>query len=733
MKNNQRFQKNIRIEIIGLLLLAVALLLALCLLNPAVGIISKYINIVLKALSGEGRFLFPVALGTAGVYLLLDKEQKKGTGNFKGFLLLLIVGLSLLHIPIPLDYAFPAGLKGDGGGMVGAIFSYVLQKSFGLTGTYIILVTIFIVGILILTNKSLILLFSYIYKMIKQYVKKLIIGFNAFLSLKCTNDKSNKKKDEAAYNYELIESTQEEQAAGLEYVYENEENTEPDYSFLSLKNEHENNQKESVDKTINHNESDIYECPPVSLLDSPAKKGESKTGTNISQYVRKLESTLHSFGIKAKVNKVAQGPSITRFEIQPPPGIKVSRIVNLADDIALGMAAPGVRIEAPVPGKAVMGIEVPNKEISMVYFRELIESPVFYQASSKLTLVLGKDVTGNFVGADLQKMPHLLIAGATGAGKSVCLNTIIASILFKAAPSEVKFLIIDPKMVELATFNGIPHLVSPVVVDPKKAATLLRWAVSEMEKRYEIFANSGVRDIFRYNKLINENKLEDVSLPLIVIIIDELSDLMMVAPAEVEDAICRLAQMSRAAGMHLVIATQRPSVDVITGLIKANIPSRISFAVSSGIDSRTVMDMSGAEKLMGKGDMLFYPVGKIKPLRVQGAYLTDHEVEKLVDHLKKQAVPNYEEKFDECESIDHQSQLEDVLLPRALRIILDSGQASISMLQRRLQVGYSRAARLIDIMERKGFVGGFEGNKPRTVIITRDQFEKTYNDDYGEN
>ncbi|HHW44566.1 MAG TPA: DNA translocase FtsK, partial [Desulfotomaculum sp.] len=473
-----------------------------------------------------------------------------------------------------------------------------------------------------------------------------------------------------------------------------------------------------------------YQPPPLYLLAKPAGARGNKNNRDIAENVRVLEETLHSFGVKARVTQVSRGPAITRYEIQPSPGIKVSRIVGLADDIALSMAAPDVRIEAPIPGKAAVGIEVPNREIAMVFLRELLETVEFQQAASRLTVALGKDIAGNPVLADLAQMPHLLIAGATGSGKSVCLNTIIASILFKARPEEVKFLIIDPKMVELATYNGIPHLVSPVVTDPKKAATSLRWAVKEMERRYSLFASAGVRDITRYNDLFRNqvpSPAEEGPLPLIVLIIDELADLMMIAPADVEDAVCRLAQMARAAGIHLVVATQRPSVDVITGLIKANIPSRISFAVSSQIDSRTILDMAGAEKLLGKGDMLFFPVGAPKPLRVQGAFLSDREVENLVSFLKGQARPRYDERFlvEEVRAETHQEP-EDELLPRAVEIFIKTGHASISLLQRRLHVGYARAARLIDIMERKGIVGGYEGSKPRPVLISLEQYEQTF-------
>jgi S-DNA-T family DNA segregation ATPase FtsK/SpoIIIE len=470
-----------------------------------------------------------------------------------------------------------------------------------------------------------------------------------------------------------------------------------------------------------------YKLPPLAMLSRPARGRNVRNNKDISENIKILEETLENFGVRARVTQVSKGPAITRYEIQPPPGIKVSRIVGLADDIALSMASPDVRIEAPIPGKAAVGIEVPNVEITMVHLRELLEAEQFRESSAKLTVVLGKDIAGNPILADLTRMPHLLIAGATGAGKSVCLNTIISGILFKATPDEVKFLIIDPKMVELTTYNGIPHFISPVVTDPKKAATALRWAVKEMEYRYELFAAAGVRDITRYNNTRGRRDTAGDPLPYIVVIIDELADLMMVAPADVEDSICRLAQMARAAGMHLVIATQRPSVDVITGLIKANIPSRISFAVSSQVDSRTILDMGGAEKLLGKGDMLFFPVGAPKPIRVQGAYLSDREVEALVGFWKKQAEPIYDQTvIGELQKMNQEDNHDDELLPRAVELFIESGHASISLLQRRLHIGYARAARLVDIMERRGIVGGFEGSKPRAVLMTLEQFETSF-------
>ncbi|HBR02567.1 MAG TPA: cell division protein FtsK [Ruminiclostridium sp.] len=473
-----------------------------------------------------------------------------------------------------------------------------------------------------------------------------------------------------------------------------------------------------------------YIYPPIELL-SKSSEGErnmNRIRNAAVENAKKLETTLESFGIGAKVINVSVGPAFTRYELQPAPGIKVSRIVNLTDDIALNLASTGVRIEAPIPGKAAIGVEVPNKEVAPISLRSVLESKEFKTHSSKLSVALGKDISGENVVIDLAKMPHVLIAGATGSGKSVCINSIIVSLLYKASPEEVKLLMVDPKVVELGVYNGIPHLLIPVVTDPNKAAGALRWAVSEMTTRYKLFADRGVRDLMGYNSSIEEEG-EGLKLPEIVIIIDELADLMMVAPHDVEDSICRLAQMARAAGMHLVIATQRPSVNVITGVIKANIPSRIAFAVSSQVDSRTILDMAGAEKLLGKGDMLYYPVGIPKPIRVKGAFLTDKEVELAVDFVKNQIRAHYDQEIieninDNVKNDDEGTSEYDELLSQAIEAVIDCGQASVSFIQRKFKVGYARAGRIIDQMAERNIISGYEGSKPRHVLISRERWEE---------
>lgn len=482
----------------------------------------------------------------------------------------------------------------------------------------------------------------------------------------------------------------------------------------------------SKDGQIHRSYDRPYHFPSLDIL---AKgKGSQNNGEEVAQNAMMLEHVLSDFGITAKVVNATQGPTVTRYEIEPAPGVKVSRIVNLTDDIALNLAAQHIRMEAPIPGKSAIGIEVPNKTTEAVHLRDVLDCSDFKDARGGIPVGLGKDIAGKPVITDLAKMPHLLVAGTTGSGKSVCVNTLISSILFSRKPDEVKLLLIDPKMVELSIYNGIPHLMAPVVTDMKKAAAVLRWAVREMEARYKAFAASGKRDIKSYNEAHPK-----AAMPLIVLIIDELADLMMTAPDDIEESISRLAQMARAAGIHMVLATQRPSVNVITGSIKANVPSRISFAVGSQIDSRTILDMAGAEKLLGKGDMLFTPIGANKPIRVQGAFISDDEVEKLVEFVKAQREPEYDntvtqevEKEAEKESSDANDVYRDELLERAVNLVMESGQASVSMLQRRFRIGYTRAARLVDTMEDLKIVGPSMGSKAREILMSPEQAKARY-------
>ena len=523
------------------------------------------------------------------------------------------------------------------------------------------------------------------------------------------------------------------------HLFGNKQEVEPDVLENNLFKQEEEQKQDKTKEVLQLEhamvvEDEHYEYPPLELLGKPPKKTLKGGAKALTDTATKLQKTLYSFGVSAKVENVSVGPAITRYELKPAEGVRVSKIANLADDIALNLAAETIRIEAPIPGKQAVGIEVPNKEKEAVHLREVLGSDEFKESDSKLTVALGKDVAGNIQLADIAKMPHVLIAGSTGSGKSVCINSIITSIIYKSKPSEVKMVMVDPKVVELSVYNGIPHLLIPVVTDPKKAAGALAWAVQEMDNRYNLFAQKGVRDLKGYNKAI-EKEEGTGKLPQIVIIVDELADLMMIAAKDVEESICRLAQKARAAGMHLVIATQRPSVDVITGLIKANVPSRIAFAVSSQVDSRTILDSVGAEKLLGKGDMLFFPSGAPKPMRVQGAFVSDEEVEKIVDFIKQNGTATYSE--DILETIENGNKTDkeimaeseqedetDPLLSEAIQTVVETGQASTSFIQRRFKVGYARAGRIIDQMEERGIISGYQGSKPREVLMTLEKLNE---------
>ncbi|PGW45496.1 DNA translocase FtsK, partial [Bacillus thuringiensis] len=480
------------------------------------------------------------------------------------------------------------------------------------------------------------------------------------------------------------------------------------------------NQRENDMRNVLHTPP-TYTVPPLALLSIPQQSALDNTEW-LDEQKELLDTTFNNFHVGAHVINVSQGPAVTRFEVQPDPGVKVNKITNLSDDIKLSLAAKDIRIEAPIPGKSAIGIEVPNKESKPVFLREILRSPVFTKSESPLTVALGLDISGDPIVTDIRKMPHGLIAGATGSGKSVCINAILTSILYKAKPHEVKLMLIDPKMVELAPYNSVPHLVAPVITDVKAATAALKWAVDEMERRYELFAHAGARDLTRYNTIVSERDIPGETLPYIVIVIDELADLMMVAPGDVEEAICRIAQKARACGIHLLVATQRPSVDVITGLIKSNIPTRIAFTVSSQVDSRTIIDIGGAEKLLGRGDMLFLGNGTSKPVRVQGVYVSDDEIEKTVDHVRKQMKPNYLFKQEDLLAKTEQAESEDELFFDACQFVVEQGGASTSSVQRKFRIGYNRAARLIEEMESQGIISEARGTKPRDVLISEDEF-----------
>ena len=709
--------------------------------GQAIGAFGRFLVRSLSGLFGKGKYVFLLVFGYLGFKTFQDYEKERLARMLIGFGIIFCVLLTLLHFPligVHRDFLplVKAGLAGDGGGLVGGTIAFVFDFCFGPYGSYIILAALGAAALLFIRNVS----FA---EVVKRWALKVggffgrlkheLVDF-LFYEVEPDEDNENLKKNALPESKPLIIDHMISTAdAKSELEASDEEGAHGPKKKEHTKKSDTASGHTAWDESLKKNgnsPSEDYEgfaLPPLELFKKPLQIKKSRIDKDITDKVRLLEQTLASFGVKVKVTQVSCGPAITRYEIQPAQGVKVSRIVSLADDIALSLAAPDVRIEAPIPGKAALGIEVPNKEVALVYFREVLESQEFTSVNYPLAVALGKDIAGNTVVANLRDMPHLLVAGATGSGKSVCMNTLISSLLFRNKPDQLKLMIIDPKMVELTNYNGIPHLISPVVTEPKKAATALRWIVKEMEHRYATFAKNGVRDIHRFNDLAGSNS-DFEPLPLIVVLIDELADLMMVAPTDVEDCICRLAQMARAAGIHLVVATQRPSVDVITGLIKANIPSRIAFSVSSQIDSRTILDVGGAEKLLGRGDMLFHPVGASKPIRVQGALISDKEVESLVNFLRNQGSPSYEDDLihTQKEVQEEEGDMHDDLLPNALELCIEQGHASISLIQRRLHIGYTRAARLIDLMEQSGYIGPYEGSKPRKMLLTRQQFEEMF-------
>ncbi|EID2622351.1 DNA translocase FtsK [Listeria monocytogenes] len=607
-----------------------------------------------------------------------------------------------------------------GGGMIGAAITSITYFLLDRLGTNLIAVLLIIYGFSLVSGISIRQFFSKIAEFVRYLFTKGKVATEKGKEVKAKRDK---KKAEKIVDFEpdevidVIEPLQEEK-------------TPPIISNFSSKVEQE---KAPVEEKISQKEQDlemfqqesfeneIYQLPPVDIL-APAKvTDQSKEYDQIKVNAKKLEDTFESFGVKAKITQVHLGPAVTKYEVQPSVGVKVSKIVSLSDDIALALAAKDIRIEAPIPGKSAIGIEVANQNVAMVSLREVLENNPKNNPDEKLQIALGRDISGEAMMANLDKMPHLLVAGATGSGKSVCINGIITSILLRAKPHEVKMMMIDPKMVELNVYNGIPHLLAPVVTNPKKAAQALQKVVAEMERRYDLFSHTGTRNMQGYNDYVKKhnelNEEKQPELPFIVVIVDELADLMMVASNDVEDAITRLAQMARAAGIHLIIATQRPSVDVITGVIKANIPSRIAFAVSSSIDSRTILDMGGAEKLLGRGDMLLLPVGSSKPTRIQGAFLSDAEVEDVVNYVISQQKAQYSEEMIPDDIPEVEGEVTDELYHEAVELVVEMQTASVSMLQRKFRIGYNRAARLIDEMEQRGVVGPHEGSKPRRVNV----------------
>lgn len=745
-------------EIMGLFLIVIGIVFFICLYSQRMGIVGSLIYKLFSVLSGSANFLIPLLLIFWGILFNIQATKIHMSRYISFSFVILLCILVFLDGSKEMDMTLIERIIKSteymditrSGGIIGAIFGFFSYKLLGSLGTYIIL--------------SLVIIAS-IYFMIRPNIEHIIMAFEDlgeyFEDKKLAREEKRYEKklklEEKEKKKELKESKKKEIKKVEEKELDNSEDLSEslvikDYSEDSIPEnkdfedvaytddieftndatiETQDAEEEVIDTIkddIEHKKEEefIYTYPDTALLDRIPSKGNFSKD-EVLEKGKIIENTMKNFGIDSKVVAINRGPVITSYELKPAPGIKLSRIVGLSDNIAMALASSDLRIEAPIPGKTVVGIEVPNKDKDSVALKELIESQEFKNSKSDIPLTLGKDVEGNILISGMEDMPHLLIAGATGSGKSVCINSIITSVIYKSSPKDVKLMLIDPKVVELSVYNGIPHLLIDVVTNPKKAAFALNWAVDEMEKRYEAFAENHVRDLKGYNKKMMAEGKEEEKLPKILIIVDELADLMMVASKEIEEYIARLAQKARAAGMHLILATQRPSVDVITGTIKANVPSRIAFAVASSVDSRTILDMGGAEKLLGKGDMLFYPSKYPKPKRIQGAFISDGEVERLVDFVKSNnEIKNKVESKIEQAIEDRKVKIDnekDPLFKEAVELVVNDEQASISYIQRKLKVGYSRAGRIVDQMEEMGIIGPHEGSKPRKLLKTKEELD----------
>jgi len=718
-------------DITGILLLALAIFVLVANLSSATGFIGFFlVKTFLRSILGVGVLVLPFFIAFYGLILLLRHEIKELTVRLLGLFILFLIYVAVAQFYSSNYFLDTKNIYLQGaGGMIGYGIHFVLTRSVGVWGAYIVLVALGLIGVLMTVNITFLNLLALFLHWLKPAENK--------------EDIKEKVKDKVPAKAETKVEVKKPVATQMPLLKEvipappvtKETKTQPviEFPFPKFETEAEPAVKEKTKPSEDSPGYSEYQLPSVDLLEDASSKDKQqveKLRETTELRKKLLEEALRSFGVGAHVVATFQGPAVTRYELQPEPGVKVSRIANLADDIALNLAAQGVRIEAPVPGKSVVGIEVPNATVTPVRLKEIVKTNEFINNPSKLLIAIGKDLAGQPVYGDLSKMPHLLIAGTTGSGKSVCINSIITSVLLKARPDEVRMLMIDPKMVELSIYDGIAHLLAPVVTDPRRAAaTLKEWVLREMERRYKIFHDAAVRNLQAYNRKVGAES----SLPYIMVIVDELADLMMAAATEVETAICRIAQMARATGIHLVIATQRPSVDVITGLIKANIPSRIAFAVATQIDSRVILDMSGAEKLLGRGDMLYNPIGAMKPQRLQGSFVSDKETEKIIKFVKDQAQPEYLEEIVELKAVTGSVKGEgegeggfgrDSLFGEVAKLIIESGQASTSYVQRKFRIGYNRAARLMDELEAAGIVSKPEGElKIRRILGSREQLK----------
>ena len=769
-KKNTNENSNNKTDIKGIILISLGLILALAIYTNFAGALSIFARKIIFNLIGILSLGLPIYLIYFGINLIKFKSNIKYARKIIGITVIyVIIGLFFATVKIQTvdSIGFSNTLRDilsyDGfnihGGLLCHIITYPLSMLVGFLGAYIFYITFAIISSVLLMDITLYEVYTEIvnkFKSRKKAIKKFrssnkkasspSIAIDDSSEDKFIKDINNKIKIlDFMRNSEIKDNV--DTLPEINIHISEEDNTLDEYNvelFNNIKHSSTKHNKgiteseknvvtKEIDTMLNtskENSIKIYTYPKLDLLNNNAKsKMKNEDKQDLFDNANKLEDTLMSFGVEAKVLQVTKGPSVTRFEIQPSPGVKVSKIVNLQDDIALGLAASAVRMEAPIPGKSAIGIEVPNKKQTPVFLREVLDSKEFQESTKKISFALGKDITGTCIVGDLSEMPHMLIAGATGSGKSVCINSLIVSLLYKYSPDEIKLLMIDPKVVELSIYNGIPHLLIPVVTEPKKAAGALNWAVNEMDKRYELFTKYKVKNIKSYNQQVDKGFISE-KLPYIVLIVDELADLMMTCPNDVEDYICRLAQKARAAGIHLIIATQRPSVDVITGVIKANIPSRISFAVSSGVDSRTILDQTGAEKLLGRGDMLYSPMGANKPLRIQGAFISEEEVENVVDFIKSsEDEVNYREEIIEhinnenLSSSSHSGDSEenDELLDEAIKLVVEYQQASTSFIQRKLRIGFNRASRIMEELEAKGIISERDGSKPRQVLIAKDE------------
>lgn len=784
-------------DVILLFVLAFCILLFLSYFHLA-GRVGEWIGSFMFGFFGMVSYVVPIALFFAVAFFLSNRGKSVAWVKVVSAIVFVIIlccfaSLAFLKKEVILQLGltqFYSYCQTDhlSGGLLGCLFSWIFLKSIGSAATWVLLIVLMIISVVLITEKSF-------FKGVKKGSESIYHSAKDDMQRRRERriEKAEQLRQYEAYQMEasnsgkvlrtdkkvsgvMVDTTlraEKQESDDIREITDSKKDDENRSDYYALKNDHSINirenddfvddyvddvipqksgkKKKGTDKTKQTADEEIvinkesvnpdgYRFPPINILEK-GKKTTGDSAAHLNQTAAKLEETLLNFGVKATVTDISQGPTVTRYELEPDAGVKVSKIVGLSDDIKLRMAATDIRIEAPIPGKAAVGIEIPNANNATVMFRDLIETETFQKASSKISFAVGKDLGGDVVVADIAKMPHMLIAGATGSGKSVCINTLIMSILYKARPDEVKLIMIDPKVVELSVYNGIPHLMIPVVTDPKKAAAALQWGVNEMTDRYNKFADLGVRDLSGYNRKVEtltgkdaseEDREKYAKMPQIVIIVDELADLMMVAPGDVEDSICRLAQLARAAGIHLIIATQRPSVDVITGLIKANMPSRVAFSVSSGVDSRTILDMNGAEKLLGKGDMLFYPQGYPKPSRIQGAYISDSEVQSVVDFLIKNSKgasynADMEEKIKSQMSAPTLSdgsdgEERDELYAEAGKFIIENDKASIGNLQRRFKIGFNRAARIMDQLADDEVVSKSEGTKARQVLMSMEQF-----------